>query len=204
MHLKNLEHSVSVMSEKESLLFLGRSSFWIFKPWLSQFGLSPNHDRHHQPGHPHELNRLSRTNMSWSSRPCHRLHILVMIFKYMSWSWRTCHDLSQAAAPLPLRAQDDNVQWNDQQQCSLTSSVKTNVCTAPMQCVDLITLKNANINIINIQGRSKLMLKIRNIESTARMFNQLWCSAKGFCQCWSEAILDHLVTHLTIVTVTEK
>ena len=183
MHLKNLEHSVSVMSEKESLLFLGRSSFWIFKPWLSQFGLSPNHDRHHQPGHPHELNRLSRTNMSWSSSPRHRLLLLVMIFKYMSWSWRTCHDLSQASAPLPLRAQDDNVRWNDQQQCSLTSSVKTNVCTAPMQCVNLITLKNANINIINIEGRSKLMLKIRNIESSARMFNHLWCSAKGFCQC---------------------
>ena len=159
------------------------------------------------------INLDTHTNLTdFQEQTCHGLQDLVIDYTYlswfsniyMSWSWRTCHDLSQASAPLPMRAQDDNVQWNDQQQCSLTSSVKTNVCTAPMQCVDLITLKNANMNIINIQGRSKLMLKIRNIESTARMFNHLWCSAKGFCQCWSEAILDHLVIHLTIVTVTEK
>ena len=129
----NPEQSVSVMSEKESLLFLGRSSSWIFKPWLSQFGLSPSHHQHHPPGRPHELNRLSITNMSWSSRPCHGLHMLVMMFKYMSWSWRTCHDLSQASTPPPLRAGDENVQWNDQQRCSLTSSV--NVC---MWCTDAI------------------------------------------------------------------
>ena len=129
------------MSEKEPLLFLGRPSLWIFKPWLSKFGLSLSHHQHYPPGRPHELNRLSITNMSWSSRPCHGLHMLVMMFKYMSWSWRTCHDLSQASAPLPLRAQDDNVQWNHQQRCSLISSAKTSVCTAPMQCVDLIAPK---------------------------------------------------------------
>ena len=47
------------------------------------------------------------------------------------------------------------------------------------------------------------MLRMRNLEWTARMFNHL-CSAMGFCQCRSETILDHLVIHLTIVTVTEK
>ena len=47
------------------------------------------------------------------------------------------------------------------------------------------------------------MLKMRNLESTARMFNHL-CSSMGFGQSWSEATLDHLVIHLTIVTVIEK
>ena len=159
------------------------------------------------------INLDTHTNLTdFQEQTCHGLQDLVIDYTYLSWFSNTCHDLEELVMifPKPL----PHSHWGPRMtMCnetisssahSLARSRPMSACTAPMQCVDLITLKNANINIINIQGRSKLMLKITNIESTARMFNHLWCSAKGFCQCWSEAILDHLVIHLTIVTVTEK
>ena len=159
------------MSEKESLLFLGRSSFWIFKPWLSQFGLSPIHRQHHQLTFKNKYVMIFK-NLSRSSKTCHGPQIRVMIFKYMSWLWTKCLDLKELVMVFPKSTsrshswlgKDDGVQWNHQQRCSLTWAPfalhryhsldsllhLTYICTALMQCVSLIAPKNANTNIINI------------------------------------------------------